>query len=488
MGELLLTSRQSVCLNSAIICPFCPLLCRLVVLGTIYSKNVKIALETNNVAKTLLRSGCLDDFLALGENGQSVFDSALQIRETLRLRRQQIVADCLAIPQLNDDGDRVDWYAAFPGRVTSWNAASNEQRKQALKVLEKCVDNAHTLSQRCLQSDKTAIQLFGALLSKAIQFPGPNHLFLVDDKPVITFWGFIQLNEDTREDVLACLYYQEPPAPVIQAEPETEPEPVPVAVELTQPDEPLLYSAPKVMPVVKETIPVPDMPPASEPPSAPVAAAPVSRRKKSALWLLPVAAAVAAAVVAPMLWHMTSAPPAPEPVLTAAKREAALPSLEVTPVSALPLSHAEVIAPPPVQAEPPAPPKLVEPPKNALMMPVTDVRMGTTAFLDGTWRVAVSGNTPAGSDPVLRYQIKKNKGTAHITREKNVVCKADIYSGLLDTGQLMIKSRSVAKCSDGSRYPLPEIACKQGDNGAAVCTARYDDKTEAPVTLRKASK
>lgn len=40
------------------------------------------------MAKTLLRSGDLDDFHAVGGGGQAVFDSALQIREALRLRKQ----------------------------------------------------------------------------------------------------------------------------------------------------------------------------------------------------------------------------------------------------------------------------------------------------------------------------------------------------------------------------------------------------------------
>jgi hypothetical protein len=68
------------------------------------------------VAKTLLRSGDLDDFQAVGGGGQAVFDSALQIRETLRLRKQLAMVDCLAIPQVNDDGDRVNWYSPVEGR------------------------------------------------------------------------------------------------------------------------------------------------------------------------------------------------------------------------------------------------------------------------------------------------------------------------------------------------------------------------------------
>ena len=50
------------------------------------------------MVKPFLRSGSLDDVLALGENGQPVYACAQQLRETLRLRRQQQAADCLAIP------------------------------------------------------------------------------------------------------------------------------------------------------------------------------------------------------------------------------------------------------------------------------------------------------------------------------------------------------------------------------------------------------
>ena len=184
------------------------------------------------MAKTLLRSGDLDDFQAVGGGGQAVFDSALQIREALRLRKQQALVDCLAIPQVNDEGDRVDWYSPIDGRSVSWKAADEEARSRAREHLENTLDSAYALSRKCLQSQKTAQQLFGSLLEKALQFPGENHVFLVDGKPVITFWGFVNLNESARENVLDCLREPEPEVPEITLLPEPEPEEEP-AVEVT---------------------------------------------------------------------------------------------------------------------------------------------------------------------------------------------------------------------------------------------------------------
>lgn len=143
------------------------------------------------MAKSFLRSGSLDDILALGENGQPIYTSALQIREALRLKKQQHIVDCLAIPQINEQGNRIDWYAPFEGKVTSWIAASSTERKAAVKQLAICLASASDISLRAKKSEKAAQQLFGALLAKALQFPDQNHVYLVSGKPVITFWGFV---------------------------------------------------------------------------------------------------------------------------------------------------------------------------------------------------------------------------------------------------------------------------------------------------------
>ncbi|SUG15137.1 Putative virulence effector protein [Salmonella enterica subsp. arizonae] len=195
------------------------------------------------MAKTLLRSGNLDDYQAVGGGGQAVFESAWQIRETLRLRKQQAMADCLAIPQLNDNGDRVDWYSPIEGQAIAWKAADEETHFRALRYLASTFESAAALSRKSLQSGKTALQLFGSLLEKATQFPGENHVFLVNGKPVITFWGFVNLNENTRDDVLDCLRTTEAIADIPLVEPEPEPEEKPfVEAVFNQADKSLLAS------------------------------------------------------------------------------------------------------------------------------------------------------------------------------------------------------------------------------------------------------
>ncbi|MCD4559794.1 SrfA family protein [Lelliottia nimipressuralis] len=446
------------------------------------------------MAKTLLRSGNLDDFQAVGGGGQAVFESALQIREALRLRKQQTIVDCLAIPQVNDGGDRVDWYSPVDGDVLGWNAADEDARFRALRYLENTLSSVESLSKKSLQSPKTAQQLFGSLLSKAFQFPGENFLFLVDGKPVIAFWGFVNLNENAREDVLDCLRESlkpEPmPAPVEEPEPE---EPAP-AIVFEQADAPLI-APPPVVRVTEddlysaETAPVvmPEVSTPAEP--APVV---VGKKRRVPLWSLPVAAVIVAAIATPLLWPKQA--PSVEPVATPAPAPIAIAPKPVEPAVEmamnLPLHQAEIL---PVKAAEPAPAPVAEPviisaiPKDAMVMDAVQVKTGSTKFLNGTWRAMLEVKDPiTGKAPSLRYQIQNNKGTARVVQGDNVICRSDIFSGLHSNGELMIKSRGNARCTDGSRYPMPEIACKAGTNDVAECTARYDAKTVVPLTFKKA--
>ena len=447
------------------------------------------------MAKTLLRSGNLDDFQAVGGGGQAVFESALQIREALRLRKQQAIVDCLAIPQVNDSGDRVDWYSPVEGSVTSWKAADEDDRYRALRYLENTLASVESLSKKCLQSPKTAQQLFGSLLSKAFQFPGENFLFLVDGKPVISFWGFVNLNENARDDVLDCLRESliPEPAPVVIDDPEPEPEPEPVMT-FEHADEPLVAPSTVVRITPEELYEPEPAPVVAQPVQEPVTANVVKKRRVP-LWTLPVAAVIVAAVAAPLLWPKQApsaepAPaPAPEPVEIAPKPIKAVEPLAMK----LPLHQAEVVASKEKEAAPseaapqPAPVVIVAIPKDAMVMEANQVKAGSTRFLNGTWRAILDVKDPVtGKPPSLRYQIQNNKGFARVVHGDNIVCRAEVFSGLHSNGELMIKSRGTARCTDGSRYPMPEVACKAGTSDIAECRARYDANTVVPLTFKKA--
>lgn len=163
------------------------------------------------------------------------------------------------------------------------------------------------------------------------------------------------------------------------------------------------------------------------------------------------------------------------------------PALPVAPSTVAPVDA----TPATTAAEQPAEPVADLPPaqKDDLVLPANAVKLGSTKFLDGQWRVIVGGKNPiTGKPPSLRYQMKAGKGVAKMTMGDGIVCRVDVYAGLMKSGNLVINSRTKAKCSDGSRYQMPDLVCKQGLTGAAECSGQYDANTVLPMTMKRESK
>ncbi len=447
------------------------------------------------MAKTFLRSGNLDTVLALGENGQPVWTSALQIRETLRLRRQTTLANCLAIPQVNERGDRLDWYAPFTGKVKSWLGASDHERRQALELLTLNQQDLQALSLRARDAENPAMRLFGALLSKTLQFPDQQYVYLVNGKPVITFWGFVDPQARSRDDALACLRDSlEDALPPLLPEP-----PAPAPLVVAPVIAPLIEVPPAAAQPLIEPEPEAEEPAVEDiaepaPESLPEPVAPPRRAftVRPLMLLLPVAALVAAGVA---YWLHSAPQPAaisvadvPVPVskppavmVKAEKLATTLPQTAATVVAAAPV--ATPVAPPEVVAEHTEPAKA-----DDLMMTTKDARVGSVKFINGTWRVTLrQTNLPTGKPPSLRYQIRNGKGTATITQGDNIRCKADVTAAMTSAGSMEVRSRYTATCSDKSRYRMPELVCKAGD-GIASCTAQYGADQVFPLTIKRESK
>ncbi|AAM85682.1 MULTISPECIES: SrfA family protein [Yersinia pseudotuberculosis complex] len=477
------------------------------------------------MAKSFLRSGSLDDILALGENGQPIYTSALQIREALRLKKQQHIVDCLAIPQINEQGNRIDWYAPFEGKVTSWIAASSTERKAAVKQLAICLASASDISLRAKKSEKAAQQLFGALLAKALQFPDQNHVYLVSGKPVITFWGFVSQDKKMRSDPLDCLRQSTDVVEsaikvesIVKAESTVVPPEIraktvvtPAAVELSPQAD--IIPTPQLVAEPEVTV-------GSEPIKTPVRwlriggvlsiAALIGALVAQFSGNLPGSTAPTAETQSSTAEHMTEQL---EPSASHKPQVTADALAPVEPITAsvpppimqplLPLDHAPVppdakvaaesiVAEPmavePIAAEPVTPP-VTRANNNALILPANAVKIGSTAFLNGNWRaIPEIKSSLTGKPPSLRYQIKQGKGSVKITHGDNVTCRANVTAGLMKSGNLVINSRYRAQCSDGSKYQIPEIVCKQGTTDIADCKGRYDANTTLSMTMTRESK
>lgn len=142
------------------------------------------------MAGPLLRTGHPSAFHPVGAVGNPVYLAASQLRSAMMRRLGPEVADAFAIPQRNESGDTIDWYAPQAGTVVPWSAASPEERANAKDQLLAIRERVDELAREMAAATHSERQAFGRLLEQVTVFPDEEHVYLVDDRPVLTFWGF----------------------------------------------------------------------------------------------------------------------------------------------------------------------------------------------------------------------------------------------------------------------------------------------------------
>ena len=191
------------------------------------------------MANTLLRSGDIKDFKMLGHDGKAAYLVASQIREMFRVKLGRQYSDCLAIPQRNDQGNIVDWYIPFDSEqpdgqydIIPWTSASEDEQKSALVLLKEFESKVIELGQKLasnpnLEGDQL---LFSRLIYDpkqnvdslepnlmAIRFPSNQFVYIVNGKPVITFWGFVNPQTPQATSPFYCLEAFRKAAPKVVA-------------------------------------------------------------------------------------------------------------------------------------------------------------------------------------------------------------------------------------------------------------------------------
>lgn len=473
----------------------------------------------------LLRTGTLREFRALGVDGQPVHGVALQLREAIRLKMRREAADCLAIPQSNETGDRIDWYAPFEGDVVPWSAATPEERVQAYAQLEAMQAQLRATGESMRNdAQNREKQVFGRLLEKALHFPDPSHVYLVDGRPVVTFWGFIQHQASQPSDPLACLQTARPAA-AVAADAALPPPMAPAVAERSRWWRwlwllllPLLLllllfvmraCAPSVeLPFELSHVDLPGLP-AKEGIPADVRLREEVVGVEGRLGTADVTGVGAAGVEGgpvpsekvtvedvPVEEALTSEPEAGEP--TAGDPAADEPALEDRQP---PAGEAEPEPKPEDPQEQPVPPqlddKVAEEPKTAqgdsakeqeaakpMSIPPEAQKTGSTRFLDGNWQAGAGIQDAKTGKPLqLGYDFKDGQGRVSIRRDDGVQCSGAV-SASMQGGNLAIASQGQATCSDGSRYRLPEVTCTPDARSAADCTGHYGDQ-EFPMSIRQ---
>ncbi|MBB6212246.1 SrfA family protein [Novispirillum itersonii] len=470
------------------------------------------------VAGPLLRTGMLRDFNALGSVGSPVFASAPQLRATIRRQLGEDVAALMAIPQINERGDTIDWYAEKGAMVVPWSSASFEEKQEALPLLQAARDKLQARAAQLAEnlSKVTAPskdqEVFIRLLPFGLQIPDDSHIYLVDGAPVVTFWGFTHINAASTADTIRDLVLTRPVAPP--------PPPPPAAVVpppvVEEPRRPwwrwLLWLLPLLLllllllfllrgcatPVVLDLPGIGPVTLGPEPEKKPEL--PVDPKKVVPGMVLPGAVPgtviPGVGVVGPD--GTVQADPkvtAPELMPEAKKPDAVLPPVKPEPKPEAkpdpkpevkpeqkPVEPKKPEVPPQAEQKPVDPKKPGQEPLKPLVLPPDAGTNGNMDFLNGKWRSRTGLVDSATGLPVeMEYTFENGKGTAAVTRHDGTVCKAPAQASM--QGKQMQIDLQDAVCPDGGGFGKAKVDCVPGADGRASCKGTNADGTKFDVVI-----
>lgn len=419
----------------------------------------------------LLRSGHPREYKGLGVVGRPVFSAAQQMRSTIRRRIGPEAADLLAIPQISESGEDVDWYAPFEGAVVPWSAATAEERDQALAHLQRARGEFAAQGDRELADGASGDrELFARMLPLSLQIPDDEHIYLVDGRPVVTFWGFQPQTAPADYDVIRDLNIA--PRATIQPQ-QVAAEPV-----MAVPPRPrpwwwwllwllllLLLLALLLFGLRGCGVAVPGLPlpgidvtaPTIDPPGTTVPG-------------VVVPGGTVPGIVVPGVAVPGGTGPAAAPLGTVPPDQAAPDG--TTPPTQAPKAEDGKAEPP----KPPQPPEDKGTPKAddakappPLTIPPEAVKSGSTDFLNGHWRSRTGLIDSETGRPIdMEYEFKDGKGTATVERSDGVKCSAPTQA-VMQGGKLVIEQTSEAKCPDGKSFEQSKVECSPGPTGQANC-------------------
>lgn len=499
------------------------------------------------MAGSLLVSGNPQNFKAIGEGGQPVYAVAFQLREAIRLKAGASTANCLAIPQSNQHGSMVDWYAPIVGDVVPWSAATSEERENALikldaahRALERAITQMSQTQGRDSQADREKNTVL-PLMSKVFHFPDTSFIYLVNGEPVIAFWGFHAEGSTLPADPFTHLRSVVKSSPIAAA-PQAEPQKrawwwwlLLLLLLLLLLFFLLRACAPNVLPVAIQPAPsvTPDGRSTPVTPLIPGApATPLTNAKPDSLidqgtstlrrwWsgsdtgTLSGSEAVSGNPAVDKTDTPTGVTTETPPGATTETPSGASPSpppdaAGQTAGQVPGQNPAEVQTPtnnsPPInpnassQTTPPGTPPAGDvrnPPDQSgaaqgrpLTIPPQALNSGNTGFLDGSWTAGAGIQDAKTGKPLrMEYDFSQGNGQGKVTikRADGSQCVGSV-SAQMQSKNLQISDQGVAKCSDGGTIALPKVTCIPQADGRADCQGRYENGTTFPVSMRHSPK
>ncbi|WP_294615900.1 SrfA family protein [uncultured Gilliamella sp.] len=499
----------------------------------------------------LLRSGDIKDFKILGHDGKAAYLVATQIREMFRVKLGKKYADFLAIPQRNDHGNIIDWYIPFDSNqsdgqydIVPWTSASETEQSSTLILLKEFEQQVVNLGKQLANNPNlTGDQLlFSRLIYDpkhdttssdpnlmAIRFPGNDFVYIVDGKPVITFWGFINSQTPQASSPFYCLEPVKKDASIIPPvkmqkpwwkrwwvwllglllllllllaifwlrgcglKPQLPVDPKPLLDDKSNASLPTVVDEQQnkkdfelkenidrqngvintVKPNVTTSIDTNELPIIVDGKDQSIA----DVGKNDSNNNLP----------------LDAQPNIDEQANNADTNNTGNKDEQTNPVDSDKKDNSDVKKENENNVQTPQPLDKNNNPdvnsdtnqSNNLALPEDAMKQGSTKFLDGQWNVGAGIQDEATGKPLqLTYNFNQGNGEVTITRSDGVKCVGKVGSGV-ENANLNIFSNTEAICSDNTKYQLPKIQCKSSNNNQADCQGIYNNGISFPITMKK---
>ena len=101
------------------------------------------------------------------------------------------VANLFATPLRDDRNNAIDWYSAKQGQVTPFNALSAGEQARFTQEIKEKLARVEDLGRRLSSNPQNqTAQTYAGLLKSIQNYPDASQIFIVNNHPVIAFWGF----------------------------------------------------------------------------------------------------------------------------------------------------------------------------------------------------------------------------------------------------------------------------------------------------------
>lgn len=440
-----------------------------------------------------LASAPANRYHPIGVQGQPVFAAHVQLRAALLQRFGPRHAHCFSRPDQDPRDETIRWHAEVPGAARTWTELSAAEQATAALTLEEIrgdlVAYARTLRGQSADGSAHTIAL---LLEQAVIIPSADHLHLIGDQPVLSFWGFERVKGQGINGL----------GLVPAAEPAATGATIPSAAPLETPSRrrwswawwlgliPLLllllllfawlFWGQGCTPSFVTNgggLPVP----VAEPPHQEGAVTPTPPVSGGAILPGAPGAAEFSGTLGPSQGAGTLSGLPSSPI--GESKPPAVPSPAPDSAAGAP--------PPPVPNLPPVPPTVspvppAAPPvaKDPLQIPPDALQKGDPSFLAGYWqsrRGVIDEQT--GEPLVQRYRFdQRGQGEAIIRRADGSECRAPAQ-GKISGGKLTMQEQGRIVCPDGRTYSPAETRCERTASGVTVCRGVNSDGSDYRVDL-----